>query len=346
VDTPAAEPLLADRVERFRHQLPHENLHAVIARLAKLLPRGPGVLVTNDWLELAMAGSHDTGRGVVAIVHGDYDYYSELARRHEATIDAFVAYSSRIADRLRTLLPSRADAVFRLRYGVDVPEAPRDPSAGPLRALFVGRLDRQKGIFDLAAIAEALAARGQAVIWTVVGTGPEEAALRKAWPDPAVRWLGARSHEETVRVYARHDVLVLPSYAEGLPVVLLEAAAAGVVPVVSELPSGVPEVVDPGVTGFRAAPGDILAFVEAIERLAGDPLRLAAMSQAVRDHVTRSFDARVCASAYDALYERVMASRRPWQRRRMMYGSRLDKSWIPNGLVKAFRRPPSPAPGA
>lgn len=342
VDIPAVARLPADRVEYFRHELPRENLHAVMARLARLLPHGPGVLVTNDWLELAMAGRHDTGRAVVAIMHGDYDYYYDLALRHEPTIDAFVAVSDRIAERLRTMLPSRAGAVFRLRHGVDVPSTPRAPSDGPLRALFVGRLDRQKGVFDLPAIAQALAVRGLAVTWTVVGGGPEEAALRKVWPDPTVRWLGTCSHEETLRVYERHDVLVLPSYAEGLPIVLLEAAAAGVVPVVSDLPSGVPEVVEPGLTGFRVSPSDIHAFVEAIERLAADRLRLAAMSQAVRAHVAQSFDARACSSAYEALYDQVIASRRPWRRRRLAYGSRLDQSWIPNGLVKAIRRPRKP----
>ena len=67
-----------------------------------------------------------------------------------------------------------------------------------------------------------------------------------------------------LRLYEQHDVLVMPSRNEGLPVALLEAGAAALIPVVSDLPSGIPEVVESGVSGYRVPVGDIRRFADAI----------------------------------------------------------------------------------
>src|SRR5262245_21681723 len=94
-DIRSHEPIPADRDVRFAYSLPPENIHAVLRRLAKAFT-GPGVIVANDWIELAMTSIHDAGRAVVAITHGDFDFYYQLAIRHQQTIDAYVTYSERM----------------------------------------------------------------------------------------------------------------------------------------------------------------------------------------------------------------------------------------------------------
>ena len=69
-----------------------------------------------------------------------------------------------------------------------------------------------------------------------------------------------RNKADVLRLYNDHDVLVMPSRGEGLPVALLEAGAAGVVPVVSDLPSGIPDVVRPASRVTAPAVGDIGAL--------------------------------------------------------------------------------------
>src|ERR671918_3059908 len=101
--------------------------------------------------------------------------------------------------------------------------------------------------------------------------------------------------------YTRHDVLVMPSRDEGLPVALLEGGAAGVVPVVSDRPSGVPEIVRDGDTGFRAPIGDCAAFAHAIAALAADRPRVEQMSAAIRAHVAHGWDIRKRGLEYEAL---------------------------------------------
>ncbi len=337
-DTRSSDPLSAERVEKVRYSLPPENIYAVLKRVAAAIGRRPGVLVANDWIELATAAVHDTGRAVVAVAHGDFGYYYDLALKHEATIDAFVTYTTRIADRLREVLPHRADAVFQIPYGVAIPREVRTPQAGELRALYVGRLNRSKGVFDLPAIDDELRRRGCNVAWTVQGAGPDEEELRRVWSgDRRITWMGRQPMAKVLALYPRHDVLVMPSRNEGLPVALLEAGAAGVVPVVSNLASGVPEVVEPGVNGFRPEPGDIGGFAEAVTWLADRRDRLEDMSAAIRGRVSQRFDAVRCTAEYQRLFERVFAARRPYTRRPLPYGSRLDRPWIPNGLVQWIR---------
>ena len=71
-DTRSSGKLPAHKVTIFEHDLPGENFYAVLKRLFRLLPPGRGVVVTNDWLELAMLSVHDPGKMVVNICHGDW----------------------------------------------------------------------------------------------------------------------------------------------------------------------------------------------------------------------------------------------------------------------------------
>lgn len=338
-DTRGEEALLADREVRFEYSLPPENVYSVLRRLSRAIPRGPGVIVANGWIELALASIYDSGRTVVAITHGDFDYFYDLAVLHQHTIDAYVTYTERMRHRLNELLPHRADSIFLLPYGVDIPERFTDPVPGPLRLLYAGRLSRDKGVFDLPLIDRRLREEGVDAVWTVQGTGPDETALREAWSDAAgVRWMGMRPMADVLAEYQSQDVLVMPSRGEGLPVALLEAGAAGVVPVVSNLASGIPEVIRPGETGFRPEVGDIGGFADAISHLARDREALQSIGGAVRRLVASRYDAAQCTAGYQRLFARAGELKRPWKHGgRLSYASRLDQPWMPNALVKAVR---------
>jgi glycosyltransferase involved in cell wall biosynthesis len=338
-DPRTTEPLPVDVEGRFEFS-PFENLHSVLRRFADVVGRRPGVLVANDWLELAATSVHDTGRAVVSVAHGDYHYYYDLAHRHRHTIDAFVTHSSRMFERLREVLPDRHESIHFLPYGVNTDVRQRLASTGPLRVLFVGRVNRDKGALELPEMDRELRRRGHAVQWTIVGTGPELGALQRDWVNnPGVDFRGQLEGPAVLGLYADHDVLVLPSRAEGLPLVLLEAGAAGVVPVVSDLPSGIPDIVTDGGNGYRPAVADIAGFVAAIAALDGDRERLEQMSAGIRRLVEERFDGRQCSRRFQQLF----ADWRRWKRPRpavteLTYGSRLDHPWLPNALVRTLRR--------
>jgi len=110
------------------------------------------------------------------------------------------------------------------------------------------------------------------------------------------------------------------------------------VPVVTDLKSGIPEVVRQGLTGYRASEGDVGAFADAIFALARDRARLEEMSAAIRSLVANEWDIRVRAAEYQSLFEQWPDLRRARDpHRQLPYGSRLDRRWLPNPIVRAIR---------
>jgi glycosyltransferase involved in cell wall biosynthesis len=338
-DVRFAQRLRSDSQTVVEYTLPVENLHAVMRRLAHAIPPGPGVVVAADLLDLATLSVHDVGRAVILILHGDHDYYYDLAKRHDRVVHAYVAYSRRMYEQLRAHLPHRADSIFYIPYGIPLPARVRTPAPGPLRLIFAGRLEHgQKGVLELPAIDARLRDLRADVTWTIIGDGPDGAALRAMWPASlTVRHAGVLNNAQTVDALADHDVFVLPTRTEGLPVALLEAMGAGVVPVVSNIESGVPDVVAADVNGVLPPVGDVHGFAEAIAGLASDRARLERMSAAGRRVVEQRFDVRARARDYEALYARYAELYRPLAAGALQYGSRLDHPWIPNSLVRLVR---------
>jgi glycosyltransferase involved in cell wall biosynthesis len=104
-----------------------------------------------------------------------------------------------------------------------------------------------------------------------------------------VRFLGSVGQDELRAHYARADIFCLPSFAEGIPVVAMEAMAMEV-PVVSTRIMGIPELVEHGVHGLLVPPGRVDALIDAIERLVRAPDERRSMGQAGRAKVRDDYD--------------------------------------------------------
>ena len=157
---------------------------------------------------------------------------------------------------------------------------------GPRRLCLVARLAPQKGI---PLLLDALAALPDPPELSIVGDGPARAALeahaRHIGLADKVRFLGALSGSAVRDVIARSHAFILPSFAEGLPVVIMEAMAVGR-PVIATSIAGVGELVVGGVTGWLAPAGSREALGEAIaEFLRADTETLAAMGRAGAERV-------------------------------------------------------------
>lgn len=140
-----------------------------------------------------------------------------------------------------------------------IPQAPR--------LVFVGRLSPEKGVLLLIEAVAKLIRSGVRVELMLIGDGPsrpdiEQAVTRHGLTD-VVKLLGWCGSEQVREEILGSRALVLPSFAEGLPIVLMEALALHR-PVVSTYVAGIPELVQPGINGFLVPPGSVDALAEAM----------------------------------------------------------------------------------
>ena len=281
---------------------------------------GPAIYVPNyDYDYSCIAPRLSDRIRVVTICHSDDPAHYEHVVRLAPASDAIVCVSTAIAGQLRRLVPGVDDRLHVIPYGIA--RRPRRPATGvlpapegTLRIAFVGRLMlHQKRCHDLVPIAEALERRGVPFQLLVVGDGLErdlvEKAARGLLGRCRIAFLGGQPNEAVQDILATCHALLLPSSFEGLSVGMLEAMAAGVVPVVSAIRSGVPDAIRHGENGLVAPIGDVEAFADLLAGLHADRAALARLSAAAaRTIETGGYLAEHMAARYVELFRTLIAA--------------------------------------
>ena len=267
-----AEAVAMRRVAaRIRPDLVHVHWlipQGIVARVA--LPRVPQVVTTLGGDLYALQGT--AGRAAKAVV-----------ARHATAVTVM----SEDMRRRVLALGAPADHTFIIPMGAEV-DAVRASAANvqrePGRILFAGRFVAKKGMDVLF---DALPKIGRPWRLEIVGAGPlERQVAERARPfGDRITFSGTLPRDQLAEAMARCSVFVLPSIAapsgdqDGLPVVLLEAMAAGCPIVASKLP-GIDEAIDDGATGVLVAPGDAGALAAALDRVLEDPGRSSRLGRA------------------------------------------------------------------
>ncbi len=181
-----------------------------------------------------------------------------------------------------------ASRIEVLPLGIDherfSPAEGREP--GPLRLLFVGRVEALKGLGDLLA-ALALLPTARLDVLLIGPLMPEAPALLARYPDPRVRVISAAS-AEMPGWYRKADVLVFPTLNDSFGLVLLEAMASGL-PVIATESSGAPDIVREGLDGFLIPRRDPAALAERIGYFLEHPGRVAEMGAQARQRVLAAY---------------------------------------------------------
>ena len=168
----------------------------------------------------------------------------------------------------------------------------RRPRQTRLEILSVGRLVAVKGQALVIEAVSTLSSRGLDARATIVGAGPTrdrlEALAAELGVGDRVAFTGAVGQDRIRELYAAADVFCLPSFAEGVPVVLMEAMAMEL-PVVTSRIMGIPELVEDGVSGLLIAPGDVAGLDAALERLARDPAERRRLGEAGRSKIVAEY---------------------------------------------------------
>ncbi len=284
------------------------------------------------------------GRRVLLHIHGaKFDefcaagsFLRRLLIRHGCqAADAVIVLSRHWADTLRPYVGrGRLEVVPN---GVALGPSPRErPPATdrPCRFLFLGALTRRKGIAELVAAARQLHEDGTPFELVLAGppadNEPEDwaAVLRDQRLTDAVRLVGSVGGRQKADLIASCDVLVLPSLNEGLPMALLEGAAAGLALITTPV-GGIPEFLaeatgdrSPARAGFIAPlvrPGNVPELAAAMRQLATDAAQRQQVAQAVWQRVRERYSDECVAERLDEVYRSVLtpavtAWRARWQR--------------------------------
>jgi colanic acid/amylovoran biosynthesis glycosyltransferase len=228
-------------------------------------------------------------------IHGPEEFDSPLALglrekvRHAAFVVAISQFTRSqlyrwcdLADWAKVhVIRCGLDEVFLNATAVPAPDQPK--------LVNVGRLSEQKGQQLLVEAAAGLRDRGHEFELVIVGDGPMRAEIEQQITDRGlsghVRITGFVSNQEVRRQLESARALVLPSFAEGLPVVIMETLALGR-PVISTYIAGIPELVEPGVNGWLVPAGAVLPLIDAMADLLS-------LGSAKLDQMGRSGRARI-----------------------------------------------------
>jgi glycosyltransferase involved in cell wall biosynthesis len=276
---------------RLEPQIVHANSSkaGILGRLAAWLARVPvRIFTAHGWAFAAYPGMASKA----------YLWADRLLRPLTTATICVANNERRVGIAARTCDANRTVVIHN---AVDVQATPRaTPCGGDVLVLSVGRLKYPK---DHRTLLEAAArARGQ---WRleIVGDGPDRAEL-EALASERSQLLGERS--DVPDLLARASVFVLSSHSEGLPISVLEALAAGL-PVVASDVGGVRELVEDGVNGVLVPPGDAVALAAALTRLVADADLRRTMGAASRSRAEKLFDLPRFRQAHLELYRRLLA---------------------------------------
>jgi glycosyltransferase involved in cell wall biosynthesis len=227
-----------------------------------------------------------------------------LFRRVMRKSAAVTAVSSYLAGEAQAMSPELKVAVEPMPVDASL-FSPGTDTRSADRMLFVGRLNKQKGI---ALLLQALTASKSGVLLDVVGEGEDLAELqsraRAMGIADRVRWLGAKSQQQLVPLYRGAAAVVIPSEDEGLGLVAVEAQLCET-PVIAFRSGGLVDVVADGQSGVLTPPGDVIALAAAIDATLARADKGAALGRAGRAAALARFSPDIVAAHYASIYASV-----------------------------------------
>ncbi|WP_138494504.1 glycosyltransferase [Paenibacillus pinistramenti] len=300
VPDPRAVFRLRRLVRSFRPDVVHSHMvHAnLLARAARLFVRMPVLACTAHSI-------HEGGR-----------LRSWLYRLTDRLCDIMTNVSQEAVNRYIAIKASPAGKILLMPNGIDterfsLPEGSRHRIRHELGIkeqfvwLAVGRLAPEKDYPTMLKAFAMLQPAFPAAVLLIAGTGPEAPELKRLCGELGVagqvRFLGLRT--DIPELMAGADAYLMSSKWEGLPMVLLEAAASGL-PIVATDAGGNREIVGHGVNGYLSAPSDHLLLSGEMQRLMErTPQQRESMGACGREKVRQSYDIKAIARRWEVLYE-------------------------------------------
>ena len=231
-------------------------------------------------------------------IHGPHIFFApeNWALKEKVKHSAFIrCISDFCASQMKLFSdPNDWDKLKIIRCGVDLGKFQHNERAlDGHNILYVGRVAREKGLSVLLDSLKEIQKTGQAFELSIVGAGEDDEIIRhqvyELGLENAVNFLGYRGHNEVLKLLQTADIFVLPSFAEGVPIALMEAMALGV-PVIGTNVGGIAELIENGKSGLRIPPGNSAKLSEAIKSLLASPELRRTIAKNGRETVEADYD--------------------------------------------------------
>lgn len=269
----------------------------------------------------------------IGVLHSDDSFYNGvietfLAGRKQDKLSAFVAVSSRLS-LLASANNTHNSQIVHIPYGVPIPE--KNPGkcqkVASISVIYAGRLaQEQKRIQEVVDAMQQCVQQIPGCTGVIVGDGPEREKVEKQISNFScsqnLRFIGRVLPSEVQSIMQDHDAIILLSDYEGLPIALLEGMACGLVPIVTPMDSGIPELIQHGINGLIVQDRSN-AVVSAVRQLTSDPDLKKKLSYSAKETVARNYSDETSANHWARLL-RELYQKNTQQRKAIRIPRNLD----------------------
>jgi glycosyltransferase involved in cell wall biosynthesis len=297
--------------QRFKDT--HSNIRSLLRWVAKSTP---DIFIANHVIPAFFAGKWIRAAGVptIGILHSDDEFYKAIQEEFvfgdlTSAVSAAVCVSEELMHQVSRRRPSNTMPV-RVPYGVPIPGRSAHRLPERLRIGFVGRLvEEQKRISEVTRSLSRVVRELDGVEATNYGDGPDVENVKKILAaeknSDRVKLAGAVPSEQIQdRLLEECDTIVLLSDYEGLPIAILEAMACGIVPICLNIRSGIPELIQQGVTGLLVSDREE-SFTNAVRLLRDRSDLWKSMSSSARELVRTKNSLHMAAGLWTDLFRKL-----------------------------------------
>ncbi len=298
-----------------------DTVYHVSKQLSNSISPTEGAVLTNFDTELRSLHLHRKNEKTIFYFCHD-EAYLTAAVKYQFLIDVYVVHNPIFVTLLNQQLNNRAADIVYIPYGVTTYTTYQKQinTNNTLNIVWLARLNKHKGIYDIPPINEALKALHCKVNFTIIGNGPEkEAIVALVKNEPNFTFINPTDNSEVVAILKQQDVFILPSYLDGLPVAMLESMSVGCVPVVSNFNEGIQQVVTSNI-GFVLPKGKIEQFAHTISTIDKDRSLLATLSKASKQLVEQEYNVTVQSQKYYTLFAQYKSLKKAKQTKYLNYG--------------------------
>ncbi|RYY70132.1 MAG: glycosyltransferase [Chitinophagaceae bacterium] len=274
--------------------------HEKMVELIDDLKQYPPDIFIPNYFPIAMEVARLIKSSAISIVmalHNDNAFHYALVKEYAELCDAVVCVSKAIAEMTIQIIPAHK-GVFTIPYGAPVPEKAAAYPDSVLKLVYAGRLnEHQKRISDVTKALCKAAATIEGIECSIYGSGQDLANVKRIIAEESngvkVQYKGSLDSHLVQQHLLENHIFVLLSDFEGIPIALMEAMACGLVPVCTNVKSGMTELITHKINGLLVDDRSV-AFLDAIKFLKENPLEWQRMSDAAKETIHSHYSEELC----------------------------------------------------